>query len=140
MSILQEISNNYRIDASKPASSNEDIQELMEVSEIELPKEYLNIIEELTEFEINVQKRKYIRIWGAKRCTEMNEAYYIQKYIPGSLAIGDNEEGSALIYAHGKEGFGLYLVEYDDLDVEELVFIARSLTDLLVHEIGIGVF
>lgn len=57
----------------------------------------------------------------------MNEAHDIQKYIPNSLAIGDDEGGMALLYIDGKEGFGLYTVGFGNLDIEETIKIAPSL-------------
>ena len=42
----------------------------------------IEIIKEKTELEIQVDDKKYIRIWGANGCIEMNDAYHIQKYIP----------------------------------------------------------
>lgn len=69
----------------------------------------------------------------------MNEAYNIQENIPNSLAIADDEGGNALIYATGEKGFGLYVIAFNDLDVDELQYVASSLGDLLIKNIGIDV-
>ncbi|MBQ2744473.1 MAG: hypothetical protein IJF37_02475 [Lachnospiraceae bacterium] len=82
MSIVKELNKIFRIDASCKASREEEIDELIKFSPIKVPHEYLDLIREKTELEINVENQKYIRIWGADGCVEMNEAYYIQKYIP----------------------------------------------------------
>lgn len=62
---------------------------------------------------------KYIRILGPADCIEINGVHNIQKYIPNSLVIGDDEGGKSLLYADRNEGFGLYIVDFGDLDIEE---------------------
>jgi hypothetical protein len=59
--------------------------------------------------------------------------------LPKSLAIGDDEGGGALIYLHGKAGFGLYLCRFADIDIDEAVLVAPSLTELLVNNVGINI-
>lgn len=139
MSILKDLSSNYRIDVSKSASSDEEIKKLIEFSDVQIPEDFLEIIKEVTEIEINVDGKKYIRIWGADGCIEMNEAYNIQESIPNSLAIADDEGGNALIYTTGQNGFGLYVIAFNDLDVDELQYVAGSLSDLLINNTGIDV-
>lgn len=136
MSIINELNEVFRIDASSNASEESEIDELIKFSLIDVPNEYLELIREKTEIEINIQNKKYIRIWGATGCVEMNEAYCIQKYIPGSLAIGDDEDGNAIIYAKGKSGFGIYTVAFNDLDFDEMIFISKSLKELLILATG----
>ena len=139
MNILKKLSSNYRIDASKSASTDKEINSLIEFSEIEIPEDFLEIIRELTEIEIKVDDEKYIRIWGADSCIEMNEAYYIQENIPNSLAIGDDEGGNALIYTTGHKGFGLYVIAFNNLDVDELQYVSSSLSHLLINNVGIDI-
>lgn len=110
MSILNKMSNLFEIVAGNQKSTNTEIQKLLQYSKIKVPDEFLKIINENTELEILVNKEKYIRIWGANGCIEMNNAYHIQKYIPNSLAIGDDECGNAVLYANGNNGWGVYMV------------------------------
>lgn len=139
MSILKELSNKYRIDASKPASSNKEIEKLVKFSDINIPEDFLEVIRELTDVEINVNGERYIRIWGADGCIDMNEAYSIQDNIPNSLAIADDECGNALIYTTGEQGFGIYVIAFNDLDIDELQYVAGSLSELLKDNVGINV-
>ena len=99
----------------------------------------MEVIRKLTEIEINVDEKKYIRIWGADGCIEMNDEYAIQESIPNSLAIADDEGGNALIYTTGEKGFGLYVIAFNDLDVNELQYVSNSLSDLLINNVGIDV-
>lgn len=69
----------------------------------------------------------------------MNKAYSIQDNIPNSLAIADDEGGNALIYVSGEQGFGLYVIAVNDLDSDELQYVAGSLSGLLKDNIGIDV-
>ena len=137
MSIINEFAKEFRIDVSCNASEEDEIGALINFAPIKIPTEYLELIREKTELEISIRNKKYIRIWGADGCIEMNEAYYIQKYIPNSLAIGDDEAGNAIIYADGKNGFGVYVVAFNDLDANEMIFIAKSLREIFVFAKGI---
>ncbi len=140
MNILNKMSNVFRIDVSNAKSTVSEINELVQYSNIVIPSEFLEIIGEKTELEICVNDEKYIRIWGAKGCIDMNDAYNIQKYIPNSLAIGDDECSNVVLYAYGKKGFGIYVVSFSDLDADELVYIADSLEAFFVYEKGVNIF
>lgn len=137
MNIIMNLNKNFRIDASCDASGEDETDKLIQFASLKIPNEFLGLISEQTELEINIRNQKYIRIWGADGCIEMNESYFIQKYIPNSLAIGDDEDGNVILYAEGKKGFGIYIVAFNDLDVEEMVFIADSLEEILVSAKGI---
>lgn len=137
MSIINGLNKNFKIDASGNASCEKEIDELIRFAAIEVPDEYLELIKEQAEIEISICNQKYIRIWSAIGCVEMNEAYHIQRYIPKSLVIGDDEEGNAILYAEGKNGFGVYMVAFNDLDIDEMTFISQTLKDLLVSASGI---
>ncbi|MBQ2744472.1 MAG: hypothetical protein IJF37_02470 [Lachnospiraceae bacterium] len=54
-----------------------------------------------------------------------------------SLAIGDDEDGNAIMYAEGKQGFGVYAIAFNDIDIDEMIFISESLTEILIHAKGI---
>ena len=140
MSILGKMSKSFKITMSDIKSSDIEIDELIQYSKIDIPLEFLEIIKERTELEILVNGVKYIRIWGANGCIEMNDAYHIQKYIPNSLAIGDDECSNAVLYANGNNGFGVYMVSFGDLGIDEIVYIADSLEAFLVNEEGIDIF
>ena len=140
VSILNELSGLFKMVTSNIKSSDVEIDELIQFSKIDVPEEFIQIIKEKTELEIQVDDKKYIRIWGANGCIEMNAAYSIQKYIPNSLAIGDDECCNVMLYASGHEGFGVYMVSLSDLDVDEMVFIANSLEDFFVKGKGLDVF
>lgn len=135
--VLGNLIHAFRIAAAENASDEETIASLIAFSEIVVPTEYLNLIRKHSELELMVCGTRTIRIWGASGCIEMNEAYHIQKYIPQSLAIGDDEDGNALIYATGREGFGVYAVAFNDLEAEEMKYISDSLVSLLVNGKGV---
>ncbi|WP_242218393.1 SMI1/KNR4 family protein [Bacillus cereus group sp. BfR-BA-01380] len=137
MNVLANMSSMYRIDVSRAPSTEEEMKALQEFSTIDIPMEYIDIIRVGSDIEINIDNEMYIRIWGASGCVELNEAYFIQKYIPNSLAIGDDEGGRTLIYFNGKNEFGLYIVDFNDLDVDETVFVAPSIHDLLTKNVGV---
>ena len=140
MSILSKMSKSFEIATSATKSSDIAIDELIQYSKINVPLEFLEIIRERTELEILVNNEKYIRIWGASGCIEMNDVYHIQKYIPDSLAIGDDGYSNALLYANGNNGFGVYMVSFGDLGVDGMVYIADSLKAFFINEDGIDTF
>lgn len=47
--------------------------------------------------------------------------------------------GGALIYLQGKDGFGIYYNSFGNLDMEDAVKIAPSLTELLVNNVGVKI-
>lgn len=131
MNAILELFDDFKIVSAEIRSSEDEIGKLISFSKIMIPKEYIEIIQEKTEIEIEIAPNKYIRIWGASGCIEMNDAYKIQHYIDNSLAIADNESCDVLIYANGVNGFGLYIVALNDLEVDEMQYVAKSLSDFL---------
>ncbi|MGG0386289.1 SMI1/KNR4 family protein [Priestia filamentosa] len=139
MSLLNRMSSRFRVDVIGKPSSEKEIEKLKVSSPIDVCEGYLSIVRKGADVEINVDEEMYIRFWDAESCIGMNEGYKIQEYIPNSLAIGDDEGGEAIIYATGHKGFGLYIVGFGALDVDECKYISRYLEDLLVNNKGIEV-
>lgn len=136
---LDRLSDSFRIKVSMPPSTQHEIEALRASSELSLPQDYVDLVSSMTEVEISVEDLSYIRIWGAARAQEMNEAYELQVHIPRSLAVGDDEGGSALVLMTGNQGFGLYLVGLGELDVDDAQYIAPSLSEFLVKGVGLDV-
>ena len=130
----------FSVDVAQSAASEADIGTLLSFSTIDVPQEYIQIVRQATDIEILVNNRCYIRIWSPLGCVEMNEAYSINRRIPNSLAIGDDEGDRAILYANGKMGFGLYLVEFGNLDLNDAIYISPSLTKLLIDGEGSSIF
>ena len=142
MNILDNLNKQYEIVSSEPASSEEEIRQLIEFSKIEVPEEYLNIIRQQANIKMIVKKHKYERsiyIHGAFRCINMNKSLLMQKYMPNSLLIGDNGGYIILIYAIGLEGFGVYASDGASIDIKEAVYLSKSLESLLVYGDGIDI-
>lgn len=139
MSFLNSINSDFIIEAKESASTEDEIMQLINFSQIEIPKDFLDMLCEFTEVEIKVGSKKYVRLWGALGCIDMNESYNIQTYIPESLAFADDEGGNTLIYTVGQKGFGIYLVAFNDLDINELQYVAKSVSDLFINGEGVDV-
>ena len=129
MHFFDEVNKKYKVFEFGEVSNVDSIMKLKDFSPIQIPEEYFEIITERKEIEINIRDIEYIgiSIWSARRCIEMNNGYDIQKYIPNSIAIGDDGKGNTLLYTKGKQGFGLYIVEFGNLDAEEMKYISKSL-------------
>lgn len=139
MGIIDRMDERFRMETRNEEESLEVLHRFVKVEGIKIPEEYINVIKEGSDMEISVDDEMYIRLWGAEGCVEMNEAYNIQAELPNSLAIGDDEGGSAIIYMKGKKGEGLYVVGFGELDVEGARYLAPTLRDLLVKGEGVGV-
>ena len=92
------------------------------------------------DLEIRIRGEKILRLWTAAGCVEMNEAHHIQKYLPNAWAIGDDEGGFAIIRVKNHASSGLYAVSFSDLDDNEKIFLAHSISEFLFGEVGVDVF
>lgn len=128
-----------RVLASQPGATTEQVTELKgRFSSV--PEEYLKLVEEATEIELQHENGQYVRIWGPSGCIEMDEGYKISKRINGAIPIGDDGGGKVIFYMKGKRGDGLYHVGYGDLAAEDAVFTAPSLTAFLQQGVGMDCF
>lgn len=127
----------FRLDTYAEASKQNEIDALKDhFKNLNIPDEYLHFINQISEAEILVLDEVYLRIWGAKGCLEINKEHHVQKYIPESLAIGDDEGGQIIFYAKGSNGYGLYKVGFGNLDINDAEFISPSLRSLLIDGVG----
>lgn len=125
--------------SSEPPSTPDEINSLHQYSRIQIPDEFINLISQATEIEL-MSSDCCFRIWGASGCIEMNQAYDIQKYIPDSLAIGDNEAGSILTYAQKNGSSALYLISLSNLDMNDAVLVSKTLNEVIFQGKNIHLF
>jgi hypothetical protein len=105
-----------------------------------LPKEFMELVREVTELEVQHRNGPYLRIWGPSGCVEMDEGYQIRQRIPSAMPIGDDGGGKVLFYSHGSRGHGLYCVGYGDLDINDATWVSATLGDLLENAKGANAF
>lgn len=139
MSIADHFSSSFQVIRCDIGEKSESIYELNKWFNISLPIDYVQLLQQMSEIEINCSN-KYIRIWNVQGCIEMNTAYDIQKYIPDSMAIGDDGYCNVFIYANGSNGFGLYILPLDDIEFDGLIFLAPSISDFFCKNIGVEKF
>lgn len=140
MSPLKRLDRRFSVRAAEPAASVDEIERLSVFAAAlrrALPGEYLDFLRAATEVEILVEQRGCIRLWSPAGVLEMNAAHDVQKYIPGGLAIGDDEGGMAFVLMTGREGPGLYRLSFSNPAPDEAVFIGPSLADLLWRGVGL---
>jgi hypothetical protein len=125
--------------AKQPAASGDEIA-LFNLRFPSAPEEYLKLVEEATEVELQHEQGQYIRIWGPSGCIDMDEGYNIAARMPSAIPIGDDGGGKVLFYLNGTCGRGLYHVGYGDLAAEDAIFTAPNLTELLQRAVGIETF
>ena len=143
MSVLKNINAIFSIygKCSPSPATFEELEQLKNFSSIELPKDYEDFVLEGTEIEMKIKSavhNGYIRFWNVKGCFSMNEGYKIQDWLlPKSLAIADNGGCGILLYMDGADGFGIYFSRLSNLDIEETVKISSSISELLIHAVGV---
>ncbi len=102
-----------------------------------IPPEYVELVSDATEIELEWQGRQYLRVWDPEGCSEMDEGYGFSELIEGAIPVGDNGGGGALVYLEGDRGWGLYLVDDGVIDRSEAKWVAASLSNLLGKGEGI---
>ncbi len=137
--MLESLAKSLRVLASQPGATSEQVAELKGRFP-SAPDEYLKLVEEATEIELQHENGQYIRVWGPGGCIEMDDGYDISKRIHGAFPIGDDGGGKVIFYMKGKRGHGLYHVGYGDLDAEDAVFTAPTLTAFLQQAVGMDTF
>lgn len=133
------IGNSFSVLAHRSPASNADVAALTRHFPF-IPKEYLDLVAQATEVEVQHQSGQYLRIWDPLDCIEMDEGYHIRKYISDAIPIGDDGGGQVIFYMNGHNGFGLYHVGYGNLGRDDAVWISANLSDLLLKATGIDTF
>jgi hypothetical protein len=75
--MLRMIGNSYNILSNGPPATANEIDALIAHFR-GVPQEYLDLVTEATELELQHNCGQYIRIWGPASCIEMNEGYGIR--------------------------------------------------------------
>lgn len=131
--------NTIKIIATQPAATSEQVQQLNDCFG-QCPQEYVDLICEATEIEMQHLEGQYVRIWGPLGCIEMDEGYGIRQRIPSAFPIGDDGGGHVIFFAEGNHEPGLYHVGYGNLDLDDAIWIAPDLHSFLVNGEGIDAF
>ena len=125
----------YRVLAHRPAADPADVRRMVRHFG-SAPDDYLRLIVNGTEIELEHRSGQYVRVWGPGGCMELDEAYRIREQMPGAVPIGD-DGGRILLYFLGDRGWGLYLAGWGNLGREDAVWVGPSLERLLRHGEGI---
>lgn len=137
--MLDRLSPQFRL-LAKSLPASEDQIRLLQSRFAPVPAQFIELIREATEIEIQHESGIYLRFWGPLGCIEMDEAYGVSGRMAGAFPIGDDGGGRVILYLDGKKGSGLYTVGYGDLDADDAIYVASSLGELLVEAKGIEVF
>jgi hypothetical protein len=137
--MLESLHESFQILAQQAGAHSEQLSSLLRRYP-NAPKEYLELVSDATEIELQHEGGQYIRIWGPAGCIEMDDANDISERITGAFPVGDDGGGKVILYMNGKHGPGVYHVGFGDLDAEDTIFAASSLTGLLCQAVGIETF
>lgn len=137
--MLSHLHQSFVVLASEPKAESDLIASVQERFP-NVPDEYIKLVGEVTELELQHANGQYLRIWGPSGCLDQDDGYGISKRIPGAIPIGDDGGGHVILFLHGHHGFGLYHVGYGDIDAEDAIWIAESLNELLTEGKGISSF
>lgn len=134
--MLEELNPRFRVVSKQRPASASEISEL-QGQFADVPAEYLELIREATEIELEWDDALHLRVWSPAGCIEMDEAYDISKRISGAIPVGDDGGGRVLMYMSGQVGPGLYTSGYGDLTRDDAKWIAGGLRELLTSGVGV---
>lgn len=129
--MLHQLHPDVRVISRQSMASPDDIESLR-IEYPSLPDDVAQLMSQATEVELDYCGR-YLRIYGPSGCVEMDEAYNISEHIQGSVVLGDNGGGEAILFVPSR---GLCRVGYGAIDIDELTYISDSLTDLLINAVA----
>lgn len=149
MNIIKNINKRLTYDKSEICAGGEkDIEEIMRVSPISLPEDYIEFLKQISgegsygpEFEVDGDGPS-IWIWSAEMALEKLEEFDLpsdDEFISKVWMFGNDLGDLVYFFGEGKDGFGLYRTEDGTLDIESAEKIADTLTDFLVNGVGIDV-
>lgn len=129
--MLERLHSSLKILAKQQPASSSDMAAMEEYFG-SVPQEYAALMAEASEIEFQ-RGAKYFRIWHPSGCIDMDQGYHIRECIAGCIPVGDDGGGDVIFYDEGEQGFGVYLSDYSVLDRQEAVFIAESLSAILLE-------
>ena len=148
MNIIENINERLVFDRDEIcAGGGKDIEEVIRVSPVPLPKDYLEFLKQISgddygpEFEVKDEGLS-IWIWSAKMALEKLSEFdhpFNQKFISKAWMVGNDLGDLVYFYGEGKDGFGLYRTSAGALGFEWADKISDTLTDFLVNGIGIDI-
>jgi hypothetical protein len=71
-----------------------------------MPDDYISLIREATEFELETSDGVYLRIWAPFDCLDVETGHSISKYLPGAIPIGDDGGDDIFFYWNGARDHG----------------------------------
>ena len=149
MNIIENINKRLVFDRDEIcAGGEEDIEEVVRVSPVPLPEDYIAFLEQVSgedsygpEFVVE-DKGPSIWIWSARIALEKSEEFnqpFTRKFISNAWLFGNDLGDLVYFFGTGKDGFGLYRTSAGFLDLEDAEKISDTLTEFLVHGVGIDI-
>lgn len=147
MNIIENINSRLIFDEDEIFAGGEsDVEEVIRISPVPLPEDYIEFLKQISgedscgpEFEVEDEGGS-ISIWSAKMALEKLEEFSRpshQEFIGRVWLFGDDLGDLVFFFGTGKDGFGLYRTSAGGLSLEGAEKISDTLTDFLVHGVGI---
>lgn len=131
MHFFEKTNSKFQIQTSKIPSNCENLKKLKNFSPIRVPDDYVEILSLFGELIFIFSENTSIKIYNDLECIEKNSFFKIQNFIPKSLAIGEINSKQILIYMKGKLGFGIYLIDFDNYNIENIQKISTDIKSLI---------
>src|SRR5688572_10223633 len=134
-SVLKRLDPRFRLVVMRPPPTEAELERWSAfalASGTGLPLDFLALLRAGPAVEMRVEGDRFIRFWAPENALHMTVAHHLQTYIPGGLAIGDDEGEVVYVLMTGPSGYGIHRTSFDDPDPTEAVFVASSVTTLLV--------
>lgn len=148
MNIIENINKRLDFDESEIcAGGEEDIEEIIRISPIPLPKDYIDFLKQISgpsSFgpEFITDSGPSIWIWSANMALEKLSEFdqpFNKEFISNVWLFGSDLGDLVYFFGIGKDGFGLYRTSADWLSIEDAEKISGTLTEFLVNGVGIDV-
>lgn len=128
---------NYTNKIKRVITTNEPMTDVSVISS--MPTDYKKLMSEHTRFEflLSDTTTQGFTIWslsGNDGALEMNDALNIKATFGENVfAIGSDNGDRLIIYVNIGEEYSLFLIDDYDIDLDDAVFLAESLNDLLYN-------
>lgn len=131
--ILTKVSKIYNYEGDGLPIKCRDIEYVVDKLGRPLPDDYLQFMGKNKTVEIEVHYDsdfEYIAIYDVLDSKSRMDDIGLYDTIPNAVPIGDNGGSELIIYATGNSGFGLYLVDFSVISIDEAIYIGESFTHL----------
>jgi hypothetical protein len=115
---------------AEPGAPTETLAQLISISGVTLPADYLNVLAEMNGGEGFVG-RNYLVLWKAEELVQFNIEYELDKYAPGLLLFGSNGGGEGFGFDTRSGDYEIVMVPLIGMELKYAHYLADSFLQFL---------